>query len=107
MGATLVDQVPGVEIPREKGPAMRSVCLIFHDVIDGDDWSSSGFTGPGTAKYKLSRPEFEAHLAAYARVRDTPSSTADELANTSDETLRFLLTFDDGGESAVTCTAGL
>jgi peptidoglycan/xylan/chitin deacetylase (PgdA/CDA1 family) len=86
---------------------MRVACLLYHDVIDNADWDSSGFTGPGTAKYKLSRPEFEAHLAAIANVRDTPSSTAHELANSSDGTLPFLLTFDDGGESAVTCVAGL
>jgi peptidoglycan/xylan/chitin deacetylase (PgdA/CDA1 family) len=86
---------------------MRAACLLYHDVIDSGDWESSGFTGPGTAKYKLSRPEFESHLAAIAKVRDTPSSTAYELANASDETLPFLLTFDDGGESAVTHVARL
>lgn len=68
---------------------MRAACLLYHDVIEGTDWDSSGFTGPGTAKYKLSRPEFEAHLAAIAKVRDTPSSTAHELANGRDETLPF------------------
>ncbi len=86
---------------------MRAACLLYHDVIEGTDWESSGFTGPGTAKYKLSRPEFEAHLAAIAKVRHTPSRTAHELANASDETLPFLLTFDDGGESAITRIAGL
>jgi peptidoglycan/xylan/chitin deacetylase (PgdA/CDA1 family) len=86
---------------------MRAACLLYHDVIGSADWDSSGFTGPGTAKYKLSPPEFEAHLAAIAKVRDTPSSTAHELAYTRDETLPFLLTFDDGGESAVTRVASL
>ena len=86
---------------------MRAACLLYHDVIETVDWDSSGFTGPGTAKYKLSRPEFEAHLAAIAKVRDTSSSTAHELANAGDEALPFLLTFDDGGESAATCIADL
>ena len=86
---------------------MKVACLLYHDVIENADWDSSGFTGPGTSKYKLSRPEFEAHLAAVARVRDTSPSTAGELANGSDETLRFVLTFDDGGESAVSCIASL
>ena len=86
---------------------MMSVSLLFHDVIESADWDSSGFTGPGTAKYKLRRPEFESHLAAIAKVRDTSPSTARELANSGDGRLRFLLTFDDGGESAVTCIAGL
>jgi peptidoglycan/xylan/chitin deacetylase (PgdA/CDA1 family) len=86
---------------------MRAACLLYHDVIESADWDSSGFTGPGTAKYKLSRPEFEAHLAAIAKVRDNPSSSAHELASAGDETLPFLLTFDDGGESAAIRTADL
>jgi peptidoglycan/xylan/chitin deacetylase (PgdA/CDA1 family) len=86
---------------------MRAACLLYHDVIESADWDSSGFTGPGTAKYKLSRPAFEAHLAAVAKVRDTTSSIAYDLANASDEALPFLLTFDDGGESAVTRVADL
>src|SRR6266851_566667 len=88
---------------------MRVACLLYHDVVNGADWDSSGFTGPGTAKYKLSQPEFEAHLGAIAKVRNTPARTAHELANASAdaETLPFLLTFDDGGESAATRIAGL
>jgi len=103
----LVDEVREVEIPRENGQRMRVACLLFHDVIESADWDSSGFTGPGTAKYKMSRPEFEAHLAAVAKVRDTPSSTAHELENANDAAFPFLLTFDDGGQSAVTGVAGL
>jgi len=86
---------------------MKAVCLLYHDVVEDSDWDSSGFTGPGTAKYKLNRPEFEKHLAAIARVCDTPSITAHELTCKNDETLPFLLTFDDGGESAITRIAGL
>jgi peptidoglycan/xylan/chitin deacetylase (PgdA/CDA1 family) len=40
-------------------------------------------------------------------VRDTPPSTATELGNDKDESFPFLLTFDDGGESAATCIAEL
>ena len=86
---------------------MRAACLLYHDVIEGANWDSSGFTGPGTAKYKLSRPEFEAHLAAIAKVRHASASTAHELERASAEPLPFLLSFDDGGESAVTRIAGL
>jgi peptidoglycan/xylan/chitin deacetylase (PgdA/CDA1 family) len=86
---------------------LRAACLLYHDVIENTDWDSSGFTGPGTAKYKLSRSEFEAHLAAIAKVRDTPPSSAYELADRNDGTLSFLLTFDDGGESAASCIANL
>ncbi len=34
MGATLVDQVPRVEIPREKGSSKRGACRLYHDVIE-------------------------------------------------------------------------
>ena len=86
---------------------MRTACLLYHDVIENADWDSSGFTGPGTAKYKLSRLEFEAHLAAIAKVRETPSTNAHELSKLADGAFPFLLTFDDGGESAATVTASL
>src|SRR5450755_2238287 len=89
---------------------MRAVSLLYHDVVEGAEWDSSGFTGPGTAKYKMSRPEFEAHLAAIARTntlhRGRTSSLAHHLANTQEtnagaKPLPFLLTFDDGGASAI------
>jgi peptidoglycan/xylan/chitin deacetylase (PgdA/CDA1 family) len=89
---------------------MKAVSLLYHDVVEGEEWDSSGFTGPGTAKYKMSRPEFEAHLAAIANMnlqhRGRTSSVAHELANSKDakaspQPLPFLLTFDDGGESAI------
>src|SRR5260370_35181511 len=107
MGPTLVDQVPGVEIPRKKGSQMRVICLLYHDVSEESDWNSSGFTGPGTAKYKLSRREFEAHVESIAKMRHEPPKLARELTTVIDDTVPFLLTFDDGGESAITAVAGI
>lgn len=86
---------------------MRVASLLYHDVVENADWESSGFTGPGTAKYKLNRAEFEAHLKAIASVRDSVPSTAHELAQASNLPLPFLLNFDDGGESAATGIAEL
>jgi peptidoglycan/xylan/chitin deacetylase (PgdA/CDA1 family) len=86
---------------------MRAACLLYHDVVENSDWDSSGFSGPGTAKYKLNRPDFEAHLAAIAQLRDTASTNAHELMNMSSDPLPFLLTFDDGGESAFAPIASL
>jgi peptidoglycan/xylan/chitin deacetylase (PgdA/CDA1 family) len=96
-----------LEIPGEKGLRMRAACLLYHDVVENSDWDSSGFTGAGTTKYKMNRPEFQAHLAAIAKVRKTPASTAHELANLQGTGFPFLLTFDDGGESGATRTAEL
>src|SRR5260370_18737523 len=107
MGARLVDQVPGVEIASKKGSQMRVICLVYHDVIEESDWNSSGFTGPGTAKYKLSRREFEAHVESIAKMRHEPPKLARELTTVIDDTVPFLLTFDDGGESPITAGARL
>ena len=111
-----------MEIARQKAATLKAACLLYHDVIESGDSDSSGFTGPGAAKYKLSRAEFEAHLAAVAKVCRAPSSTAHELlahqvthaklgnaklASAKDETFQFLLTFDDGGVSAAGCIADL
>jgi peptidoglycan/xylan/chitin deacetylase (PgdA/CDA1 family) len=40
-------------------------------------------------------------------VRGTPACSAHELSRAGSEMLPFLLTFDDGGESAATCIAGV
>ena len=85
---------------------MKVACLLYHDVVDGADWDSSGFTGPGTAKYKLSQAEFEAHLSAIAKAGHAPARSVHQLSSVSGD-LPFLLTFDDGGESTATRIAGM
>jgi peptidoglycan/xylan/chitin deacetylase (PgdA/CDA1 family) len=79
---------------------VRAVSLLYHDVVENSDWDCSGFTGPGTARYKLNRHEFEAHLKAIAALRKDPAMRAHELMNPDASSFPFLLTFDDGGESA-------
>lgn len=86
---------------------MRAVTLLYHDVIDGNDWASSGFTGPGTAKYKLTCAEFEAHLEAIGAIRLMPITVPIDIEAQVTKVLPFLLTFDDGGMSAATTTATL
>ena len=86
---------------------MKVVSLLYHDVIENADWDSSGFTGAGTSRYKMCRPAFEAHLAAVAKVRREPPCLAHELGTMRNSEFPFLLTFDDGGVSAVTTVAGI
>lgn len=86
---------------------MRAVSLLYHDVVDGTDWDSSGFTGPGTAKYKLTCTEFAAHLEAIAAIRLMPTTVPIEMEARAAKALPFLLTFDDGGTSAATTIADL
>jgi peptidoglycan/xylan/chitin deacetylase (PgdA/CDA1 family) len=79
---------------------VRVACLLYHDVVESNNWDSSGFTGPGTARYKLSRPEFAAHLRAIAKVRGDAPYRAHDLLKPFAASFPFLLTFDDGGGSA-------
>jgi len=85
----------------------RVIALEYHDVVPAGDFSSSGFSGPGADSYKLTADSFEAHLAALAAaacvVDRTGEKLVDAAASTGDSTpARVLLTFDDGGRSAIT-----
>jgi peptidoglycan/xylan/chitin deacetylase (PgdA/CDA1 family) len=85
----------------------RIIALEYHDVVRGVDFSSSGFSGPGADSYKLTTTAFEAHLAAIAATGASASGSGHEVpssaaGDTSDGRARVLLTFDDGGESALT-----
>lgn len=80
---------------------------MYHDVVEGEDWDSSGFAGAGPAKYKLNRQDFAAHLAAVARARSSPPIIAREAVRSNSTELPLLMTFDDGGVSALTPVADL
>lgn len=86
---------------------MRAISLMYHDVVEGDDWDSSGYAGPGSAKYKLNRRDFAAHLAAVAKTRLSPPVIAQAAVSTSSIELPLLVTFDDGGVSALSPVADL
>jgi peptidoglycan/xylan/chitin deacetylase (PgdA/CDA1 family) len=61
---------------------MTRVALLYHDIINGGDFQSSGFPSAGARIYKLPREEFRRHLDAIASANPN-----------------VLLTFDDGGVS--------
>jgi hypothetical protein len=70
-----------------------TIVLMYHDVIeDGQSPDTSGFSGPAAADYKLAKSRFERHLEALVR---TPTTHG------------LILTFDDGGISAVSTVAPL
>lgn len=79
------------------------ITLLYHDVTPIDEDDSSGFAGPEAARYKLTPEEFSRHLDAVAG-----NVTRLPLATTSPNELRhaasdaWLITFDDGGVSAIT-----
>lgn len=73
--------------------------LIYHDVIPTEERDASGFQGPGPDRYKLPPELFESHLAAIAAAGRTPALIGRASTLRADD---VLLTFDDGGSSAVT-----
>ena len=79
---------------------MRVLSLLYHDVVT-DELDASGFPGPGPARYKLTVDEFGRHLEAFAAAGVEHPVTVSELATVPPESPPFLLTFDDGGSSAV------
>lgn len=79
------------------------ITLLYHDVTPALADDSSGFAGPEAARYKLTPEEFVRHLDAVAtKVTRPPSVTTsvDELRRAASDS--WLITFDDGGVSAIT-----
>ena len=45
---------------------MQALAIMYHDVVENEDFGSSGFPGEGAHVYKLRREDFERHLDAIA-----------------------------------------
>ena len=76
---------------------------MYHDLVEDSDTSASGFVGAAADRYKQTPTNFEAHLDAIERrcaVNAQAVSVDTALSTTADST-PWLLTFDDGGVSAV------
>lgn len=73
--------------------------LIYHDVIQTAERDSSGFQGSGPDRYKLPPELFASHLGAIAATGRTPALVGRGSTSRADD---VILTFDDGGSSAVT-----
>src|SRR5437867_912095 len=80
---------------------------MYHDVVPSGAEDSSGFPGRDAALYKITPELFEAHLTAITtRLSQRPQST-DPAAPAPPAPLALLLTFDDGGISAIAAAAML
>jgi peptidoglycan/xylan/chitin deacetylase (PgdA/CDA1 family) len=90
--------------PRKSVPAVPQVAgLMYHDVTDQPD--SSGFLRSGARPYKLALSAFEDHLDAIAEAPTAPSLvTAVDFGRPG---RHVVLTFDDGGKSALTASEAL
>lgn len=77
--------------------------LMYHDVTTENAEDTSGFGGPGAARYKLPVDQFERHLDAIAAVvREIPLATPSKNELKSAASSLWTITFDDGGVSAAT-----
>jgi peptidoglycan/xylan/chitin deacetylase (PgdA/CDA1 family) len=81
--------------------------LLYHDILDNQDAGASGLSGPGADRYKLDRAEFVRHLDAIERRVAHAPARASELGDCPATATGWMLTFDDGGASALVPTADL
>jgi peptidoglycan/xylan/chitin deacetylase (PgdA/CDA1 family) len=80
----------------------RVPTLLYHDVVADERWTGSGFPGGDAAIYKLDSDAFTAHVGRlHASGLEAPLLTAP----ISGGGRRFVITFDDGGVSAITTIA--
>jgi len=79
---------------------MKAPTLMYHDVI-GADGVRGGFPGDGPAVYAVTGDTFRAHLDAIAAEVPEPPVRAEALIAGTAPSGAWLLTFDDGGSSAV------
>ena len=81
---------------------MRLVTLEYHDLIVDGAPDTSGFPGAAAASYKLGDDEFLRHLEAFAARGGIGVDVRDALrATDATQPLPVVLTFDDGGSSAL------
>ena len=80
---------------------MKPVVLLYHDVVRSEERDEVGFPGPLAARYKLEPAVFEEHLDAIAGTGRSVGLPSQE--GPPD----VVLTFDDGGSSALAAATAL
>ncbi len=86
----------------------RAVTLLYHDVTAPGAFGTSGFGDALADTYKLTAADFAAHLDAVAAVRpDAPALVAGGAWAAAAGGAPWLISFDDGGSSALAPTADL
>jgi peptidoglycan/xylan/chitin deacetylase (PgdA/CDA1 family) len=78
---------------------LRTIALLYHDVVPAGQYTVSGFGGADADIYKLHTDEFRNHLKEIARA--APNAPVRVIDSSSGGDPRWLLTFDDGGVSAI------
>jgi peptidoglycan/xylan/chitin deacetylase (PgdA/CDA1 family) len=80
---------------------MHALTLLYHDVVPAAHPEASGFQSPDADIYKLSVEEFGRHVAAIAASTDGPLTTMASPSTLQQAGRPVLMTFDDGGASAL------
>jgi peptidoglycan/xylan/chitin deacetylase (PgdA/CDA1 family) len=80
---------------------MRITSILYHDVVPPGGADSSGFPGPAAARYKLEVSQFERHLKAIQKATVGVPGTIFQLLSANYCAPALVLTFDDGGNSAL------
>lgn len=80
---------------------MKIASLLYHDVVPPGAWASSGFAGGDADIYKLAIDQFEQHLEAIGRKTRGAAIPVFHALEGRAGKQDFLLTFDDGGSSAL------
>lgn len=75
----------------------KIAAFLYHDVADRP--SESGFQRRSAWAYKQTRRDYDSHLEAIAQAQLTPGDIAD--INLAQPEKHLLVTFDDGGKSAL------
>jgi len=85
---------------------MKAVSLCYHDAVLNQAFDASGFPGASAASYKLDVEQLREHLDALAKKHPEGARRVDACIGET-QGCPLLLTFDDGGTSAITHIAGL
>jgi peptidoglycan/xylan/chitin deacetylase (PgdA/CDA1 family) len=88
----------------EVGVDIRTVSLMYHDVIERAEFKRSGFTGVGADRYKIDLAVFSKHLAALEEAGLKTGSPEIQTGNSPTRCPCFHITFDDGGACSL-CAA--
>ena len=86
---------------------MKAVTLLYHDVIEDNNYASSGFNSGDADFYKLDKLEFIKHLDAIIAKHNLKAENLDTLYQLSNNHIPFYITFDDGGQSFLTLIANI
>lgn len=78
------------------GKSKNIIGLLYHDIIRLERADESGFTGGGTHRYTISPSKFRQHLQTIADSQYDPGLVTDNV-----DSYTVLITFDDGGSSAI------